>query len=117
MIFYRAVDADGLTHILGTQADARAINRDFEQFDFPTDKAGLLVELNATQHMLFELRQGGGTPPPIAEAPPPPPPPPAPISYSIQTCELDRAFLAAPMPQRLTLMAVTLEELRGKNLC
>lgn len=43
MIFYLAVDENGHQHLAGTQADARAINKDFEQIDIPTDKAGLMA--------------------------------------------------------------------------
>ena len=43
MIFYLAVNADHKTMIVGTQADAKALNKDFEQIDIPVDKAGLMA--------------------------------------------------------------------------
>lgn len=55
MIFYRAVDDDGMTHIVGTQADARAINKSFEQIDIPTDKAGLMAYANEMQGQIDRL--------------------------------------------------------------
>lgn len=51
MIFYLAVDSNGQTKILGTQADANKVNRDFSQIDIPTDKAGLMAWV---QQMLDE---------------------------------------------------------------
>jgi hypothetical protein len=52
MIFYLAVDAEGHTKILGTQADAGKVNKDYSQIDIPTDKSGLM---NWVQQMLDEL--------------------------------------------------------------
>jgi len=51
MIFYLAVDAENNTKILGTQADAGKVNRDFQQIDIPVDKAGLMAWI---QQMLDE---------------------------------------------------------------
>lgn len=42
MICYLVTDSDGNTKIVGTQADAKALNKDFEQIDIPTDKPGLI---------------------------------------------------------------------------
>lgn len=68
MIFYHALDTNGHLHILGTQADARAINKDFRQVDIPTDKAGLQAELQRLYTYIDELKDkiGGSMP---AEAP------------------------------------------------
>lgn len=52
MIFYLTVDAAGHTKILGTQADAGKVNKDFSQIDIPTDKNGLM---GWVQQMLDEL--------------------------------------------------------------
>jgi hypothetical protein len=57
MIFYTAVDEQGRTHWEKTQADARAINKKFEQVDVPVDKPGLHVWLNATQQKLDDLTE------------------------------------------------------------
>lgn len=37
MIFYLAVDAEGNTMLAATQADAKAINKDFQQIDVPAN--------------------------------------------------------------------------------
>jgi hypothetical protein len=68
MIFYHALDEQGHLHILGTQADARAINKRFTQVDIPTDKAGLQAELQRLYAYIDELKDkiGGSAP---AEAP------------------------------------------------
>jgi hypothetical protein len=42
MIFYIALDEHGHRQLCGTQADAKAINKNFEQIDIPTDKTGLM---------------------------------------------------------------------------
>lgn len=41
MQFYLAKAADGKRIICGTQAEAKAINKDFSELDIPTDKPGL----------------------------------------------------------------------------
>lgn len=51
MQFYLAISSDGQTKILGTQADAKAVNKDFEPIDIPTDKPGLMAWI---QQMLDE---------------------------------------------------------------
>ncbi|WP_079638727.1 hypothetical protein [Sphingopyxis flava] len=43
--------------IAGTQADARAVNKQFEQFDIPTDKAGLLAIAQSWCDEVFELNK------------------------------------------------------------
>lgn len=45
MIFYIATDRQGFRILKGTQAEARAISKDFAQIDIPTDKAGLMAAL------------------------------------------------------------------------
>lgn len=52
MIFYLAINDEGHTKIVGTQADAGKINKDFSQIDIPTDKGGLMAWV---QQMLDEL--------------------------------------------------------------
>lgn len=51
MIFYLAVDAEGKTKLAGNQADAKALNKDFQQIDIPVDKTGLMAWI---QQMLDE---------------------------------------------------------------
>lgn len=51
MIFYLAIGTHNMTKILGTQADAAKVNKDFVQIDIPTDKAGLMAWI---QQMLDE---------------------------------------------------------------
>lgn len=43
MIFYTARNDENRLQIVGTQADAKAINKAFEQIDIPTDKAALMA--------------------------------------------------------------------------
>lgn len=43
MIFYKSKAEDGRMVISGTQAEARAVNKQFDQIDIPTDKAGLMA--------------------------------------------------------------------------
>src|SRR3546814_15310426 len=57
MIFYRTKDEDGRMVIAGTQADARAVNKQFEQVDIPTDKAGLLATAQSWCDEVFELNK------------------------------------------------------------
>jgi hypothetical protein len=61
MIFYHALDEQGHLHILGTQADARAINKRFTQVDIPTDKAGLQAELQRLYAYIDELKDKTAT--------------------------------------------------------
>lgn len=61
MIFYTAVDPGTLhTSIVGTQADARAINRDFTQIDIPTGKTELMAWANGMQRQIDVLRDALG---------------------------------------------------------
>lgn len=45
MIFYIATDPKGFRILKGTQAEAKAISKDFSQIDIPTDKAGLMAAI------------------------------------------------------------------------
>jgi hypothetical protein len=59
MIFYLALDDVGFRQLRPTQAEAKAISKNFQQIDIPTDKAGLQ---QAVQELLTEadqLRQPG----------------------------------------------------------
>lgn len=63
MIFYLAVDAEGKTKLAGNQADAKALNKDFQQIDIPVDKTGLMAWI---QQMLDETLNAQG---PVAAQP------------------------------------------------
>ena len=53
MIFYTAVEPGTLhTRIVGTQADARAINREFTQIDIPIGKPELMAWANGMQRQI-----------------------------------------------------------------
>lgn len=72
MIFYLVHDAKGDRHLKGTQAEARAINKEFTQIDIPVDKTGLMA---AIQELLFQAdmwrkksHEIEGQPAPPAEA-------------------------------------------------
>jgi len=57
MIFYTAVEPGTLhTRIVGTQADARAINRDVTRIDIPTGKPELMAWANDMQRQIDVLR-------------------------------------------------------------
>ncbi len=61
MIFYTAVEPGTLhTRIVGTQADARAINREFTQIDIPTGKPELMAWANDMQRQIDVLRDALG---------------------------------------------------------
>jgi len=52
MICYLVIASDGSTKIVGTQGEAKALNKDFQQIDIPTDKPGLIGWI---QQMLDEI--------------------------------------------------------------
>ncbi|MEG8219604.1 hypothetical protein OSJ57_03070 [Sphingomonas sp. HH69] len=61
MIFYTAVEPGTLhTRIVGTQADARAINREFTQIDIPIGKPELMAWANDMQRQIDALRDALG---------------------------------------------------------
>ncbi|MFC0203335.1 hypothetical protein [Novosphingobium soli] len=61
MIFYTAVEPGTLhTRIVGTQADARAINREFTQIDIPVGKPERMAWANDMQRQIDELRDALG---------------------------------------------------------
>lgn len=69
MIFYIAVDETyGRKVLCGTQADAKAINKNFEQIDLPTDKAGLQNLYQEALDRIHELEQGQPIPNPVIVA-------------------------------------------------
>jgi hypothetical protein len=109
MIFYTATDADGRTHWEKTQADARAINKNFEQVDVPVDKPGLHVWLNAMQQKLDEARQEvdavEGT---LAATVPEPDP-----SYTNWSVKLDEEWDKLSLAHQLHFAALAMERARS----
>lgn len=78
MIFYLATDPEGRDQLAGTQADARAVNKDFQQIDIPTDKAGLMAYIQKLMD--------------AAQVAPEPTPKPVPVTPSQPTA--DQQFIA-----------------------
>ena len=52
MIFYQVNCADGTKQLSPTQAEAKAIDRNFKQVDIPTDKLGLMNYLNVLMSVI-----------------------------------------------------------------
>jgi hypothetical protein len=74
MIFYTALDERGHKQLRATQADAKAVNRVFEQIDIPTDKTGLrefVQQLYARADELSDQIVEGGEELPASDWPPP----------------------------------------------
>jgi hypothetical protein len=114
MIFYTATDADGRTHWEKTQADARAINKNFEQVDVPVDKPGLHVWLNAMQQKLDEERSetfehgfDAGAQRVINSQPEPDP------SYTNWSVKLDEEWDKLPLAHQLHFAAMAMERARS----
>lgn len=57
MIFYTAINDEGRTILCGTQADAKAINKDFQQIDIPVDKHGLQAFVQESLNAIFECNR------------------------------------------------------------
>jgi hypothetical protein len=57
VIFYTPTDTEGRTVLCGTQADARLINKDFEQIDIPIDKTGLMAFVQKALDTAWTLRK------------------------------------------------------------
>lgn len=113
MIFYIATDADGQRHLVGTQADARAIDRNFVQVDIPTDKAGLRGYIQDLLTEIDELRLGAGretTPGTGATSATQPPAP----SYVQQSVNLDEQFDKLPLAHQLHFAAIAMENARDR---
>jgi hypothetical protein len=102
MIFYTATDADGRTHWEKTQADARAINKNFEQVDVPVDKPGLHVWLNVMQQKIDETGLHAD----------PAPPAPKPESYTDKSNRFEDEFAAMPVSLQLHYAALAMENAR-----
>lgn len=104
MIFYLCNGNE----LVGTQADAKALDRDYTQVDVPTDKAGLMAYVNT----LLALP----TPEPVEDRPPPPPTPPpvqAP-SYTEVSLKIEEVFENLPLAQQLHFAAIAMENARKR---
>lgn len=93
--------------LCGTQAEARALDKDFLQVDVPVDKAGLMAFLNDLYARTVE-------PPETPVFVPPPPPPSPPPSYTIKTLEIDKVFQNLPLAHQLSLASLALEKARDQ---
>jgi hypothetical protein len=108
MIFYLCKTQAG-QRLAGTQADAKALDRKFEQVDVPTDKAGLIGFINRLYLQIgipgpvrgidgpFDMDDAGQ---PITDAPEPPKP-----SYIAQSIAQDDEFDALPIARQLDFAA------------
>lgn len=87
----------------GTQAEAKAISKQFEAVDVPVDKAGLIAYLNnaalvVAAETVADTVAALNTPSSIAEA------------FTAQTpFDLDTAFERAPLRQRLRLAVTAID--------
>lgn len=68
MIFYRAVDGDGLIHWVTVATEAKSIDPNYEQHDIGTDKASLKELLNDFQQQLHKAQHDDeGAPEPTSK--------------------------------------------------
>ncbi len=101
----------------GTQADAKAISKEFEAVDVPVDKAGLIDYLNGLVKNLPDLGDGRYLPSAVPStesattgAVEPPEPVIAPGTFILATgSQLDEAFALAPIGQRLRLAVTAID--------
>lgn len=116
MIFYTALDSQGHRQLRGTQADAKAVNKNFEQVDIPTDKAGLMAFVQKLYDDIYDLEREaltdddaptnrGG----VEEAGFIPEP-----SYIQQSIDLDTQFEELPLARQLHFAAVAMENARER---
>jgi hypothetical protein len=117
MIFYLALDDEGRRQLRGTQADAKAVNRNFEQIDIPTDKAGLMAFV---QELYNEIDNSGthpGDPDLLAPEPEPvldPRPVPVVETYTATSVSLDEQFAKLPLAHKLHFAALAMEDARER---
>ncbi|WP_037500621.1 hypothetical protein [Sphingomonas jaspsi] len=111
MIFYLC---NGNT-LRGTQADAKAIDRDFEQIDIPTDKAGLMHFINGLYDQIGaasvenDFLSGGSAP----EAAPRAVPAPVLPSYLDASLKIEEQFEQLPLAHQLLLAHGAIERARN----
>ena len=96
MIFYKANN-----QLYPTQADARAVNKNFEQIDVPTDKPGLMAFIN-------DLLAGE----PVEDAAYIQDFTPQPVSYATQAIAFEDGFETMPLPLKLHFAALAMEAAR-----
>jgi len=104
---------------VGTQADAKAITKNFDLVEVPTDKEGLIAYLNRITFDSLDRDIDLPLNPDrvvkdVNEDVRPELAPRAP-SYTEKSLGLDDAFAAAPLAHRLTLASLALEDAR--DLC
>lgn len=120
MIFYLALDEQSRTQILGTQADARAVNKNFQQIDIPVDKTGLMIWV---QQMLDETLNQVKEVTGISEAVTTPQPEPVPlvhakdiaqaleqIPYAERTAIVDNLWEQLPLARKFHFAAMAMED-------
>ena len=105
MIFYTAIDELGRKHLVGTQADARAINKQFEQIDIPTDKAGLMAYVQDLMDQVGASEAPAAVSVPVQA--------PAPPSYAHYSVKLDEEFEKLPIAHQLHFAAMAMENARS----
>ena len=130
MIFYVAFNENGHRELVGTQADARAINKHFEQIDIPTDKGGLqsyvqtlMRHLDVADETIKRLARSRPAPNPEREQEVPAElitPLPAPVqvqpptpSYAEVSISIENAWRDLPMSMKLHFAADAMEEARS----
>lgn len=121
MIFYVALDENGHRQLRGTQADARAVNKQFEQIDIPTDKAGIMAyvqelfsQVDGVPHPLVQMVQldeelGLYDDEKVGEPEPAPTPTPAPRNAD----EIEDLWPNLPLAFRFHLCSLTMEDARN----
>lgn len=119
MIFYIATDENGQRQLRGTQADAKAVNKNFEQVDIPTDKTGLMAYIQD----LFTKIDGSApveapeVEPSDGEAELPAEPavrtPPVQPSYTEWSVKIEDAWDKLPLAHQLHFAAIAMENARS----
>lgn len=125
MKFYRA-QTEGGPRLESTQAEAKALDPNFERIDIPTDHDGLKAYVQALWDENHQLRQGGvvSVAPPVGELPEreemaatsPPPPvdhPAREAPYTTQSISFEDAFDGMPLALQLHYAALALENARS----
>ena len=115
MIFYVATNKDGQRIVCKTQAEAKAVDRDFVQMDIPTDKDGLkdavqeLLSLVDAAHASNPTPESENTP----HSPQIEPQAPSPAQTASQFREMvENEWHNQPLAWRIDLAHQTIEECR-----
>lgn len=110
MIFYFVIEpGPERMHCVATQAEAKAINKDFVQIDVPIDKLGLRDWI---QKMIDELSTPKPPIPTMVEVAPPLGPPELIIteSYAEQTLKIDDLWDQLPLARKFHFASLAMEE-------